>query len=131
MNCSRKALLLLAGVPLTVSACVSLPSSNRVPAHCPPTVQTTVTADRNTVRISYEEPVKQMNGMPLNTLSHTTIYYDIGDGAVEYTKHIATSVHGGGQVKREILVPVDPGKTLNVRLCITASNSAGEGLPTP
>jgi hypothetical protein len=123
--------LLLSMIPWVFPACVSLSATSPASFRCPPTVRKLITADGNTIRIAYKEPTNQSNGIPLRTLSHTTIYYDVGHGTFEYTKQSATSVRGGGEVEREITIPVDPGKVLEVRVCVTATNSAREGAPTP
>jgi hypothetical protein len=114
----------------TLSSCVSYEPKGRHEFRCPPTApRITLTPKHNTVAVSYREPAFQANGTPLRSLSHTTIYYDLGEGAVEYAKQTATSVYGGGEITRDISIPVKAGKTVEARVCITASNSAGEGPP--
>lgn len=123
-------ILSLANV-LMLTSCVSLSgtpgSLNRCPSAAPKQL---VGAGHNTLHVEYQEPETQVNGMPLRTLSFTTIYYDLGSGAVEYAKHNATDVGGKGKVSRDIVIPISAGKQTEVRVCVTATNSVGEGAPS-
>lgn len=95
---------------------------------CSPSAPLPIPADR-TIPIKYIEPTTNQHGQPLGYLSHTTIYYDVGGGAREYTKHSATTVTGGGLVARSVVIPAGAGNSLTAKICVTATNSAGEGPP--
>ncbi len=101
------------------------------PRSCPPTVQITLKDTSAPFLVEYDEPGTQIDGAPLHTLSHTTIYLDDGHGAREYTKHSATTVGGGGHVRRQLWLPRGTPSPMTLRVCVTAANSAGEGPPTP
>ena len=109
------------------------------PQTCPPssfTKQLTKT-DRTITILSYDEPKNQINGAPLETFSHTTIYYEVRGRAYQYTKRDGTSRHGGGTIgdgNVPALVMTFPkenfGEEPVVRICLTGTNSAGEGPPS-
>lgn len=113
-----------------VTACGSDSGDPNVPVQCPPTVSKTVDSRNPRIHLTYQEPTQQRHGERLETLSHTTIYYDIGGGTIEYSKHSASSPFGGGTVKTTIILPLNPGETVTAQVCVTASNSAGESHPS-
>jgi hypothetical protein len=113
-----------------LTACGSDSDDASVPIQCPPTISKTITSANPTILVTYQEPTHQRNGERLDTLSHTTIYYDIGAGTVEYKKHSASSSAGGGTVASSLIIPVKEGETVTAQICVTASNSAGESPPT-
>lgn len=128
----RKAIGLLAWS--AVAGCVGCASFfdeyTTAPRSCPPTIQITLTEASVPFLVEYDEPNSQLDGTPLQTLSHTTIFLDDGHGAREYTKHSATSVRGGGHVRRQVWLPRGTPTPITLRICATATNSAGEGPPT-
>ncbi|MEX5213337.1 MAG: hypothetical protein NW703_04145 [Nitrospiraceae bacterium] len=115
----------------SLSSCtlLDLAEGTSVRVDCSPSAPLPIPANR-TIPIRYTEPTLQQNGQPLHYLSHTTIYYNIGAGTKEYTKHSATSVAGGGPVAREVILPAGAGNSPTAKICVTATNSAGEGSPT-
>jgi hypothetical protein len=125
----------LAGVLLlpmmfgSLSSCALLDiAEGTVRVDCSPAAPLPIPANR-TIPINYTEPTLQQNGQSLGYLSHTTIYYDLGSGAREYTKHSATSVTGGRPVEIDVIIPAGAGKSPTAKICVTATNSAGEGPP--
>jgi hypothetical protein len=114
----------------SLSSCAVLDeiAESTVRIDCSPSAPLPIPADR-TISIKYTEPTTQQNGQPLGYLSHTTIYYDVGGGAREYTKHSATAVTGGGPVARNVVIPAGTGNNPTAKICVTATNSAGEGPP--
>ena len=125
------ALLLSVTVLGLLTACGSDSGDANVPVQCPPTISKVVDSTNPRIFLTYQEPTHQRNGERLETLSHTTIYYDIGGGTVEYSKRSASSPSGGGTVESTIILPLNPGETVTAQVCVTASNSAGESPPTP
>lgn len=114
----------------SLSSCALLDeiAEGTVRIDCSPSAPLPIPADR-TMPITYTEPTLQQNGQPLGYLSHTTIYYDVGSGAREYTKHSATAATGGGPVARNVIIPAEAGSSPTAKICVTATNSAGEGPP--
>lgn len=115
----------------SLSACVALDEfaeRTTVRMSCSPSAPLPIPANR-TIPITYTEPRLQQNGQELAFMSHTTIYYDAGRGVREYTKHSATKVTGGGPVARDVIIPDDAGNNPTAKICVTATNSAGEGPP--
>lgn len=124
-------ILLLPIMLSSLSSCALLDEiaeGTAVRIDCSPSAPLPIPANR-TIPIRYTEPTLQQNGQPLGYLSHTTIYYDVGSGAREYTKHSATKVTGGGNVAREVIIPAGAGNSPTAKICVTATNSAGEGPP--
>lgn len=129
----REAIGLIAwSVAAGLMGCVSFPDEYATaPRSCPPTVQITLKDASAPFLLEYDEPANQLNGAPLQALSHTTIYLDDGHGAREFTKHSATSLRGGGHVRRQVSLPHGTSAPVTLRICVTATNTAGEGPPTP
>lgn len=125
--------LALFSIVLTGSAllggCSTVPTQTG--PRCSATVQKTVTHPNTTFHVQYVEPNIQANGEPISTLSHTTIFIDTGSGSREYAKRTASSPKGGKTVDQEITVPLSPGQSATVKVCVTATNAAGESAPTP
>lgn len=117
---------------LAAAACASLGGeAGSGPRSCPPTVKKTLTYPDQTIRVRYVEPEMQVNGFPLTGLSHTTIYVDLGRGAVEQTKVAASSPSGGKPVERDLTIPLAPGQSVTAYVCVTATNTHGESLVSP
>lgn len=123
-------ILLLPIMLSSLSACALLDeiAAGTVRVDCSPAAPLPIPANR-TISIKYTEPKLQQNGQDLAFLSHTTIYYDAGRGVREYTKHSATTVTGGGPVARDVIIPAEAGNSPTAKICVTATNSAGEGPP--
>ena len=113
-----------------LTACGSDSGDASAPIQCPPTISRTITSANPTILVSYQEPTHQRNGDRLETLSHTTVYYDIGAGTIEHKKHSASSPSGGGTVESSLAIPVKDGEAVTANICVTATNSAGESPPT-
>ena len=92
---------------------------------CPGSVQTKVSAAKQSVKVSYTEPTVTAGGNKLSELTKTTIYYDLGDGRRQAKAVPATKPTGGGQISETISVPIDtPGEQV-VRICVTATDRHG------
>jgi hypothetical protein len=114
----------------SLAACGSDSTVASVPVQCPPTVSKTVDSANPIILVSYQEPTHKLNGERLDSLSHTTVYYDTGGGTVEHRKHSATNVSGGGTVESSVTIPVKDGETATANICVTATSSGGESPPT-
>lgn len=132
--------LLLSTLGASIGGCALLgaePQSG--PRSCPPSSFTKKLSktDRTITILSYDEPKTQLNGAPLEKFSHTTIYYEVNGRTDEYAKRDGTSTHGGGTIgggNVPALVMTFPperfGEEPVVRICVTGTNSAGEGPPS-
>lgn len=111
---------------LSVTAgCASLAEVQPTPVRCPSSVQTNVSATKQSVKISYTEPSVSIVGSPLTDLAKTTIYYDLGSGRVLAKDIPATKPTGGGQISQTITVPVQVKVEQSVRICVTATDRHG------
>lgn len=111
---------------LSVTAgCASLAEVQPTPVRCPSSVQTNVSATKQSVKISYTEPSVSIVGSPLTDLAKTTIYYDLGSGRVLAKDIPATKPTGGGQISQTITVPVRVNGDQPVRICVTATDRHG------
>ena len=63
---------------------------------CGTTSKVRVKPPHSSVTISYTEPTTGTDGKPLKNLSHTTIYYNTGDGPVIAKVIPASQKSGGG-----------------------------------
>lgn len=92
---------------------------------CPGSVQTKVSATKQSVTVSYTEPAVTMGGGSLSDLAKTTIYYDLGDGRRQAKEVPATKPTGGGQISETISVPITTQGEQIVRICVTATDRYG------
>ena len=112
--------------------CVGLADVPPTQIRCPDSVQTKVSATKQSVNVSYGEPVVTAKGQKLSELAKTTIYYDLGDGRRPAKEVPATKPTGGGQISEIISVPVGPHGEQVVRICVTATDRQGhESMMTP
>lgn len=80
---------------------------------------------------SYIEPTTNADDSALMDLHHTSIYYDIGDGAVNVVDLPSSLATGGGQIAYSFIVPVVDGQEVDVSLWATATdNNGNESLPS-
>lgn len=71
------------------------------------------------------EPTTQADGTPLTNLAKTSIYRNYGKGFIKTKDVPATSASGGGKITETLTVAVDPGKSIDLTICVTATNSLG------
>ncbi len=93
--------------------------------NCRTSAQINVTASNPVVSISYIEPTTKANGQALTNLAKTTIYKDIGKGLVKYKEIRATNPGGGGTIREKVPFTLKPEETLQVTICITATDTNG------
>ena len=99
---------------------------------CPKTTEVLINSSRRSLTVSYLEPTTKADGTPLTGLARTSIYYDLGHGAMKAMDVPATRPTGGGYVSQEITIPVKEGQEVFAVLCVTATDTDGnEGPPTP
>ena len=108
-----------------VWGCAALADVQPTQIRCPGSVQTKVSATKQTVSVSYTEPSVSIEGSPLTDLAKTTIYYDLGSGRVPAKDIPATKPTGGGQISQTITVPVQVKGEQPVRICVTATDRHG------
>lgn len=101
-------------------------SERRDASNCLTFAQITVTASNPAVSISYIEPTTKANGQPLTNLAKTTIYQDIGKGLFKYKEIRATNPEGGGTIREKVSFSLKPEETLQVTICITATDTNGQ-----
>lgn len=105
--------------------CVSHADVRPAQVRCPESVQTKVSATKQSVKVSYKEPAVSVRGETLSDLAKTTIYYDLGDGRRQAKEVPATKPTGGGQISETISVPIDSHREQVVRICVTATDRHG------
>lgn len=115
-----------------VWGCVSHATVGPAQIRCPGSVQTKVSAAKQSVKVSYREPTVTAGGKTLSELAKTTIYYDLGDGRRLAKEVPATKPTGGGKISETISVPIHSHKEQIVRICVTATDRHGsESAMTP
>lgn len=83
------------------------------------------------VSVEYTEPSTNNDGSPLIDLDHTTVYYDIGSGAVEANQVPASSPSGGATITTSITIPVSIDQEVDADVWATASDEVpNESLPS-
>ncbi len=92
---------------------------------CLTSASITVKASKPSVTVSYVEPTTKADGRPLTNLAKTTIYRDFGKGLVKYKDIPATSPEGGGKVKEEVLFSLGKRDSIQAKICVTATDTAG------
>ena len=95
------------------------------PPPCLTTAKTTVTSKQPSITISYVEPTTQVDGTPLTNLAKTSIYRNAGKGFIKTKDVPATSGMGGGKITETLSVAVDPGQSIDLTICVTATNNLG------
>lgn len=108
-----------------VWGCAALADVQPAQIRCPGSVQTKVSATKQSVKVSYTEPSVSIEGSPLTDLAKTTIYYDLGSGRVLAKDIPATKPTGGGPISQTITVPVQVKEEQSVRICVTATDRHG------
>ena len=112
----------------TISAvwgCAVLTDVQPAQIRCPGSVQTKVSATKQSVKVSYREPAVTAGGNKLSELARTTIYYDLGDGRRLAKEVPATKPTGGGQISETISVPIGTQGEQMVRICVSATDRHG------
>jgi hypothetical protein len=89
---------------------------------CGATSKVRVKAPHSSVTISYTEPTTGTDGKPLKNLSHTTIYYNTGDGPVIAKVIPASQKSGGGSVSQTISIPLQNQQEQEVAVCVSATD---------
>jgi hypothetical protein len=89
---------------------------------CGTTSKVRVKAPQSSVTISYTEPTTGTDGKPLKNLSHTTIYYNTGDGPVIAKVIPASQKSGGGSVSQTISIPLQSQQEQEVTVCVSATD---------
>lgn len=126
----RKTTLVAIAMALMAGGCTTPSSSTGVTGPpCPAGTEATVGPAKRTVTVSYTEPTTNSAGKPLHSLAKTTIYYDLGTGRIVAKEIPATSASGGGHIAETIIVPVKERQSSRVRICVTATDSAGHESP--
>ena len=85
---------------------------------CGTTSKVRVKPSHSSVTISYTEPTTGTDGKPLKNLSHTTIYYNTGDGPVIAKVIPASQKSGGGSVSQTVSIPVQSQQDQEVTVCV-------------
>ena len=99
---------------------------------CPKSTEGLVNSSRRSLTVSYLEPMTKVDGTPLTGLEKTTIYYDLGNGAVKAMDVPATRPSGGGRIIEKIPIPIEDNQEVFAVICVTATDTNGnEGPPTP
>lgn len=74
----------------------------------------------------YVEPTTDAVGGVLEDLSHTSVYYKVGNGSAVKSHNVpATSPSGGGNITTNVVVPVAVGQKVTVAFWITTTSLAG------
>ncbi len=93
---------------------------------CLTSAEATIPASKPLLTISYVEPTTNALGQALTNLSKTTIYHDLGKGLVKYKDIPATNPEGGGKIQETISFTVREGSSIQVMICVTATNTNGQ-----
>ncbi len=89
---------------------------------CGTTSKVRVKPSHSSVTITYTEPTTGTDGKPLKNLSHTTIYYNTGDGPVIAKVIPASQKSGGGSVSQTVSIPVQSQQEQEVTVCVSATD---------
>ena len=95
-----------------------------LPAGCP-AVTASVPAGQNGLTITYREPSTNATGSPLTNLLLTSIYIGVPNGQTHAIRIWTNDPRGGAIVTVRNVLPSAP----EVRLCVTATNLAGQESP--
>ncbi len=101
-------------------------SQRRVEKSCLTSAKARVEASKPYLTVSYVEPTTNAKGQDLTNLARTTIYHDLGIGMVKYKDIPATRPQGGGQVQEKVSFSISKGTSIQVTICITATNTRGQ-----
>jgi hypothetical protein len=113
-------------VGLATGACAPRSRSTTTLQRCPDTVQATLTHDKPTVTVLYNEPTHDQAGHPMTALSKTTIYYDVGNGRIRAKEIPSTGPSGGGQISETITIPIPQDRqAVRANICVTATDRHG------
>jgi len=96
-----------------------------LPAGCP-TITASVPAGQNGVTVTYREPSTNATGSPLTNLLLTSIYLGAPNGQTHAIRILTNDPRGGATVTVRNVLPPAP----EVRLCVTATNLAGQESPS-
>lgn len=95
-----------------------------VPAACT-TASVPIPVGPNGFTVTYREPSTNVTGAPLTNLLLTSIYLNAPKGQTQVIRVWAKDPRGGGTVTVRNIVPPAP----EVRVCVTATNMAGQESP--
>ena len=99
-------------------------TATEVPANCT-TASAPVPVGSNGFTVTYREPITNVKGAPLTNLLLTSIYLNAPKGQTQVIRVWAKDPKGGGTVIVRNIVPSSP----EVRVCVTATNLAGQESP--
>ena len=114
--------------PATNGAGESLQTKTTVAVEAPAACTTSsapVPVGPKGVTITYREPITNVKGAPLTNLLLTSIYLNAPKGQTQVIRVWAKDPKGGGTVIVRNIVPSSP----EVRVCVTATNLAGQESP--
>lgn len=78
------------------------------------------------VEASWDEPVLNADGTPLNDLGYSSVYYTVGKGPLIVGAKIpATSPLGGGHITTSMIVPAPQGVTTQFTFQASATDLSG------
>lgn len=77
------------------------------------------------VNVSYDEPTTNADGSPLTDLKETSVYYDVGLGAVKIKTNPAATPSGGKSITNTFVIPVSTGVAAVATLWATATDTSG------
>ncbi len=89
---------------------------------CGTTTKVRVKPPQSTVTVAYTEPTTGTDGKPLTNLSHTTIYYNAGDGPVIAKVVPASQKTGGGAVSQVLTIPLRDQSEQEITVCVSATD---------
>lgn len=84
-----------------------------------------LTQDGVVIVLEYTEPTANEDGSQLVDLHHTSVYYDMGAGAVNVIDLPASLMTGGGVKEYSFQVPVAAGAEVDVLVWATATDTSG------
>jgi len=122
--------MLLAGCPFSEPEPEFIPakegqSERQFHRQCRVQVNGVVSAANPFFTVKYTEPTTRGGGKPLKNLSHTTIYIYTESSLLKMKEVSATSPTGGGNISEMLFLPITQGESLQVTICVTATDSEG------
>lgn len=124
-----RAPLVIITLAVMAGGCATASPASVAGPPCPGGTEATVSPAKGTVMVSYTEPTANIAGKPLQSLTKTTIYYDLGAGRVAAKEVPATKASGGGHIVETITVPVKGSQDARARICVTATDGNGNESP--
>ena len=116
------AFLSLAGCGASFLEGTIAPPNSSAWTKCGTTTKVRVKPPQSTVTVAYTEPTTGTDGKPLTNLSHTTIYYNAGDGPVIAKVVPASQKTGGGAVSQVLSIPLRDQSEQEITVCVSATD---------